>query len=123
MVTHEIELRSTEKLCENLCFVIMPDHIHWMLQLMPNTDLSDVVARTKGRSAHRINQPRRPGLKIWQSGFHDHAVRKEEDLENLANYTILNPVRAGLVTNPEDYPHWWSRWHPRVAGPAGPFRG
>ena len=38
-------------------------------------------------------------------------MRREEDLENLANYTIFNPVRAGLVTRHEDYPYWWSRWH------------
>ena len=116
MVAHEIQLRSTERLCENLCYVVMPDHVHWLLQLMPDSDLSNVVARTKGRSARRINHTNHPSLKIWQSGFHDHAVRKEEDLENLANYTMLNPVRAGLVSHAEDYPHWWSRWHPRVRG-------
>ena len=118
-VIEEMAARARERRCENYCFVVMPDHVHWLLQLSEDENLSNVVARTKGRSALWINRARNCAGRLWQAGFHDHAVRREEDLENLANYTILNPVRAGLVTCPEDYPYWWSRWHPG----GFPFRG
>ena len=101
---------------ENLCFVVMPDHVHWLFQLSKGHELSCVVSRTKGRSSFRINRMQRRAGPMWQAGFHDHAVRQEEDIENLAHYTIVNPVRAGLVGLAEDYPHWWSQWHPRVRG-------
>mgnify|MGYP001818803087 FL=1 len=112
-VIEEMTARVREGRCENHCFVVMPDHVHWMLQLSDGEDLSDIVARTKGRSALRINSARRRRGSLWQAGFHDHAVRRDENIENLANYTVLNPVRAGLVKRREDYPYWWSRWHAR----------
>ena len=84
-----------------------------MLQLLRGQDLSKLVARTKGRSARLINRALGCRGSCWQAGFHDHAVRRIEDLENLASYTILNPVRAGLVARREEYPYWWSRWHAR----------
>ena len=110
-VIQEIRDRELEGRCKNHCFVIMPDHLHWMLQLSHGEELSDVVARTKGRSAITINRALDRHGSLWQAGFHDHAMRREEDLENLANYTIFNPVRAGLVIRHEDYPYLWSRWH------------
>ena len=109
-----IRAQALEDRCENCCYVVMPDHLHWLLQLAEGASLSDVVGRAKGRSSLQINRSLGGIGRIWQAGFHDHAVRVEEDLENLAYYTILNPVRAGLVSRAEDYPHWWSRWHPRV---------
>jgi REP element-mobilizing transposase RayT len=115
----EFEARSVEGSCVNLAYVVMPDHIHWMFQLTAQGELSEIVARTKGRSAHRINQTNGGHGRIWQSGYYDHAIRKEEDIENLANYLIHNPVRAGLVPEPDRYPYWWSTWHARV-GPEGP---
>jgi putative transposase len=112
IVIREITVLEREGRCQNNCFVVMPDHVHWMLQLANNDNLSNIVAETKGRSAWKINNILGRRGPLWQAGFHDHAVRRDEDLENLANYTIFNPVRAGIVSRPEDYPHWWSRWHP-----------
>ena len=111
IVMTEFEKRSSETCCVNLAYVVMPDHIHWMFQLTDAGDLSQVVARTKGRSAFQIGQTSGSRGRIWQPGFYDHAVRREEDLENLAKYLIHNPVRAGLVAKPNQYPYWWSTWH------------
>ncbi len=47
---------------------------------------------------------------MWQKGFHDHAIREEEDLRAVARYVVANPVRAGLVQSVRDYPHWDARW-------------
>lgn len=40
---------------------------------------------------------------VWQEGYHDHAVRSEEDLRKLARYVVANPVRAGLVERLGNY--------------------
>jgi hypothetical protein len=45
-----------------------------------------------------------------EAGFHDHAVRSEEELPALARYIVANPVRAGLVARTGLYPHWDAVW-------------
>lgn len=115
IVVDEIKRCATERLCDNLTYVVMPDHVHWLLQVSQGGELSNIVGLMKGRSARRVNQLGTIKAKLWQGGFHDHAVRREEDLENLSNYVVHNPLRAGLVSSVDDYPHWWSAWHKRVA--------
>jgi REP element-mobilizing transposase RayT len=87
-----------------LAFVVMPDHMHWLMQLDAGASLSNVVGAVKAVTAHEL------GERIWQTGFHDHALRREEDLATLARYIVANPVRAGLVQRVGDYPHWDAVW-------------
>ena len=87
-----------------LAFVLMPDHLHWLLQLEAETSLSGLVGAVKAVTAHGL------GGRIWQSGFHDHALRQEDDLPKLARYIVANPLRAGLVERIGDYPHWDAVW-------------
>ena len=88
---------------QTLAFVVMPDHLHWLLQLQQGS-LSSLVGRVKSISARRL------GGQVWQKGFHDHALRQEEDLVALARYVVANPLRAGLVERLGDYPHWDAIW-------------
>jgi len=87
-------------LSETLAYALMPDHLHWLLVLGEKRDLSTVIGGVKSLSAHRI----------WQSGFHDHALRHEKELKNIGRYVVANPLRAGLVKSLRDYPHWDAIW-------------
>lgn len=104
-------LRSLDEanLSETLAFVLMPDHLHWLVTLKEGT-LDDLMRLVKGASARGINQQLGTSGKVWQSGYHDHAVRRGEDLRSMARYVVANPVRAGLVTRVWDYPHWDAVW-------------
>jgi REP element-mobilizing transposase RayT len=95
---------------DTLAYVVMPDHLHWLLVLGKRLSLSKVLANMKGFSAACINAEHRMRGRLWQPGFHDHGVRAEEDLRVLARYVIANPVRAGLVQSVRDYPHWDAVW-------------
>lgn len=101
---------------ESLAFVVMPDHFHWLLVLQSAIPLAEVMRSVKGGSARRIGEyPRKTGSaanrgKFWRDGFHDHALRKEEDLKAVARYVIANPLRAGLVSRIGDYPLWDAKW-------------
>lgn len=97
---------------ESLAFVVMPDHFHWLLVLQDGASLSAVMRVVKGRSAHAIGQcHQRPvHSKFWQDGFHDHALRKDEDIKAAARYIVANPLRAGLVSRIGDYPLWDAKW-------------
>lgn len=93
-----------------LAYVVMPDHLHWLVELNKGT-LSEVVKRVKGVNAKALNELYgTEGRRVWQSGFHDHAVREEEDLVPIARYLVANPLRAGLVERLGDYPLWDAVW-------------
>ena len=94
-----------------LAFVVMPDHLHWLIALGAGKPLSQVVADVKRRSAWRINaMAGRTGRPVWQRGFHDRALRREESIRDAARYVVANPLRAGLVRTIGDYPLWDAMW-------------
>ncbi len=107
-------LRASEQhhQCQWLCWVIMPDHFHGLLQLhnADEHDLAQIMKFVKGHSAKRINRQLNRTGSVWQTGFHDHALRKEEDRLAVARYIVANPLRAGLVTKLANWPHWDSVW-------------
>ncbi|WP_028455391.1 REP-associated tyrosine transposase [Chitinilyticum litopenaei] len=101
------ELRMSK--VDTLAFVIMPDHLHWLCRL-EQQNLSAVIQAVKSRSAIMINRHRRGAGKVWQPGFHDHALRAEEDVLSVARYVVANPLRAGIVERLGDYPLWDACW-------------
>jgi len=95
---------------ESLAWVLMPDHLHWLLALNGQFTLPKAVQSFKSRSAIRTNQHLNSEGPVWQSAYHDRALRKDEDLRTAARYLVANPLRAGLVENIGDYPHWDACW-------------
>ena len=93
-----------------LAWVLMPDHFHGLLLVGDSAPLSQVMQSFKGRVATEVNRLLGRSGSLWQTTFHDHAMRREEDLEAAARYIVANPVRAGLVTNVGDYPFWNADW-------------
>ena len=99
-----------------LAYVVMPDHLHWLLQLRPGANLSEVIWAVKGRSSFEINRARKSRSCVWQPKFHDRALRSDESLEAAARYVVCNPVRAGLVRRLHEYSLWDAVW---VGGESG----
>ena len=73
-----------------LAFVLMPDHLHWLVQLGDDADIRNVVGRVKSLIARRLDGS------VWQPGFYDRALRKDEDIATVARYIVANPVRAEI---------------------------
>ena len=110
VVVRALRTLSHEGACTTNAFVIMPDHVHWLVTLSAGS-LDGLVARAKSRSAREINDLRSTqGTPVWQRGFHDHALRRDEDVREVARYIVGNPVRAGIVGNARDYPWWDAEW-------------
>lgn len=105
-----IRAMMDSKQAKSLAFVVMPDHVHWLIQLLDEASLSKVLHRVKSVSAYRLNKHLKRRGRFWQSGFHDHAIRNEEDIKVAAWYIIANPKRTGLVTKVGDYSHWDAVW-------------
>ncbi|QXH51177.1 transposase [Pseudomonas fakonensis] len=93
----------------SLAWVIMPDHVHWLIELKNDT-LATVMRRFKSRSRCSLYKMGKLKGQLWQAGYHDRAIRREEDLRSFARYVVANPVRAGLVSRAGDYSHWDAIW-------------
>jgi len=102
-VVHALMQLQQEGWATTWCYVLMPDHLHWLMRLDKGS-LAKVMQLLKGRSAHAIGYP------VWQKNYYDHVVRKEEDLRKLARYIVSNPLRAHLVEQIGDYPLWDAIW-------------
>ena len=89
-----------------LAWVLMPDHAHWMLQLGESKSLQKVVESLKTFSARDVNAALRRRGPVWSRAYHDHALRRDEDLLTVARYIVANPLRAGLVKSIVAYPYW-----------------
>ena len=86
-----------------LAYCVMPDHAHLLVEgTAPTSDLRRFVKRAKQRTGqmHR----RLAGRPLWQEGYYDRVLRADEQSIAVARYIIANPVRAGLVSSPEEYP-------------------
>ena len=83
----------------SIAYVVMPDHLHWLVQSLDG-DIASVMRRVKARSSKAL------GGNVWQVGYHDRCLRKEEDIRQVARYIVANPLRAGLVERVHDYAHW-----------------
>ena len=102
MVQQLIALQD-QAIAKTLCYVLMPDHLHWLMVLQNGT-LPEAVRLLKGSSARAIGQP------IWQANYYDHAIRQDEDLLKIARYIIANPLRAKLVSEIGAYSLWDAVW-------------
>jgi putative transposase len=105
----EIDRCQQEERIASLAWVIMPDHVHWLFELKQGS-LSRCLQAFKSRLARAANIETLRAGSVWQSGFCDQRVREDEDLLAQARYLVANPIRSGLVSRIEDYPHWWCQW-------------
>ena len=103
-----------------VCIMIMPDHIHAVIQLGCNQTLASVMHSFKSFTAKEINTlhshiagqdaPPTGDGPVWQAGYYDRGVRGEGQLNEIIRYCYENPVRRGLVKWAEDYPYWWCKF-------------
>jgi REP element-mobilizing transposase RayT len=110
IVVNEMRRLEEEGSADSLAWVIMPDHLHWLMQLGAGQTLEGAVKTLKGRSSRILNQHLQRNGAVWQSAYHDHALRRDEDLNRLARYIVANPLRAGIVASVRDYPLWDCVW-------------
>ncbi|WP_375740138.1 transposase [Pseudomonas boanensis] len=113
LVAREIHAMAGRTGISTLAWVLMPDHLHWLVKL-ESGELGRYVQRLKSRTAIALNWLNNHTGAVWQRGYHDHAVRNEADVKSMARYIVANPLRAGLVKNIGDYSLWDVTWLSRA---------
>jgi putative transposase len=109
LLIRELRVAHEQQQVASLAWVVMPDHLHWLVQLQSGS-LDELMRRIKSNSARQINQLLGTQGPIWQPGYYDRALRQSEDMQSAARYIIANPLRAGLVERIGDYPLWDAVW-------------
>ncbi len=85
-------------------YSIMPNHVHAVFDLLNQRNLFEVMQSHKSFTARRANVILdRTGQPFWKRETFDHVIR-EGRLGSAIWYTILNPVKAGLAVQWEDWP-------------------
>ena len=90
------------------CF--MPDHLHLLVGADADANLVRFVKNFKQSTGwwfhnrHLAGSLKASPTSLWHKSYHDHVVRSEEDLLQVAKYIVGNPVRAGLVESAQDHP-------------------
>jgi REP element-mobilizing transposase RayT len=99
-----------------LAFVVMPSHFHWIfqpvlgwVQQLPPARIKKsprerVVQSINRHSSNRCNKLRGAYGTFWQHESYDHWIRDMDELERIIHYIEANPVNAGLVRAPSDWP-------------------
>ncbi|GAA3916100.1 REP-associated tyrosine transposase [Luteimonas lutimaris] len=93
-----------------LCWVLMPDHWHGLVELGAGESLSRNVGRAKAAACRAWTRESDRATSPWQPGFHDRALRSEDQAVDAARYIVANPIRAKLVRRLVDYPYWDAVW-------------
>jgi putative transposase len=94
-------------------FVILPDHIHWLMSLPENdSDYSTRIKMIKSfftksylKGKKEAARNAKGEMSVWQSLFWEHWIRDEKDLARHLDYIHFNPVKHRLVDSPEQWSH------------------
>lgn len=84
--------------------VIMPDHVHALIEPLEGFDLSRVTKGIKGVSAKLVNEMRQSSGTLWQEESFDRIIRDAAEFEEKLKYVVDNPFKRELVADPWDYP-------------------
>ena len=109
-------------------YVVMPEHVHLLISEPEQGTPSTIVQVLKQRFAHRVLRRKRrksgqlklwagDAPRVWQSRFYDFNVWSERKRTEKLNYMHQNPVRRGLVLEPEQWP--WSSYRSYAFGEEG----
>jgi REP element-mobilizing transposase RayT len=86
-----------------LAWVVMPNHVHTVFEMVEGFPLDAVVHTWKSYTSHKANEILGSDGEFWYPDYRDRFVRNEEHLENVIRYIHHNPVNAGLAVRAEDW--------------------
>ena len=83
-------------------YVVMANHVHFLITpLVEVARITHSIKRFTARAANRLLGS--TGQSFWQDESYDHLVRDQSEFERIVRYVENNPVKAGLVGEPEEF--------------------
>jgi REP element-mobilizing transposase RayT len=82
--------------CEVWSCVVMPNHVHLLLSLSADVELSVLMQRLKGGSSFEINQSIGRSGALWARDYFDRLIRDQNHFFKCARYIRRNPLKSNL---------------------------
>lgn len=99
----------TQKFFDLFAFCIMPNHVHLIIRPLEKNEkpypLQEIMYDHKHFTAREANKILHRKGYFWQDEHYDHYIRNEKEFYNILNYVYMNPVKANLVNEPEEWEH------------------
>jgi len=105
--------------CEIYAYVLMTNHVHLLVSSRTPAGLSRMMQSIGRRYVRRFNDARNRTGTLWEGRFRSSPVDSERYLRECLRYIELNPVRAGIVGDPGEYP--WTSFHHHGRGADDPL--
>lgn len=113
--------------CENLieskekfggkiyAYCLMTNHVHLIIDPGENVEsLGLLMKRVAGRQTRYVNKLEKRSGSLWEGRYKSSVISAKEYLPACCRYVELNPLRAGMTTDPAHYK--WSSYEAKVTG-------
>jgi putative transposase len=94
-----------------LHYCFMPNHVHFLVGITNESDLSNFMKRTNLKYFYHYRKKFTYVGHLWQGRFKSKLIDDDEYFIQCGKYIELNPVRANMVNMPEDYPYSSYRYY------------
>ncbi len=99
--------------CEIIAIVVLPEHLHAVIEMPPNSsDYAKLWRTVKSLFTRRLRElgvslhrNARGEYDLWQRRFWEHTLRDDRDLQAHVDYIHYNPVKHGLAKSAADWPY------------------
>ena len=110
---------AAEQGCSIHAYVLMTDHVHLLVTLRRVESLPRLMQSLGRRYVRHVNARHGRSGTLWEGRYRAAPIDSAAYLLACCRYIELNPVRAGMVAHPRDYP--WSSWRAHALGAADPL--
>lgn len=102
-IVEDARLHFDGKRYRLLAWVIMPNHVHVLVETLAGHRLGDFVHSWKSFTAKEANRVLDRTGPLWQEEYFDRYIRDADHLRDARRYIEQNPVAARLVARAEDW--------------------
>lgn len=99
---------AKETECAIHAYVLMTNHVHLLVTPKQAESAGQLMKRPGQRYVQYVNRTYRRSGTLWEGRFRSCLTQDDEYLLRCYRYIELNPVRAGMVSHPAEYP--WSSY-------------
>ena len=90
-----------------ISFCIMPNHVHVLIEAAERWSLSQILHGWRSYTANEANKILGRTGRFWMEEYFDRFIRDDNHFRSVLSYIRMNPVKAGLTTDPDAWPWSW----------------
>jgi REP element-mobilizing transposase RayT len=106
-LAEQIVRTCTQRQFEVLAYVFMDDHLHLLIEgLSDDSDFKSTMTLLRQRTALAYSRARKE--RLWQDGYFERVLRRNDPVAKFIAYIEDNPVTAGFPEERTQYPYVWT---------------